>query len=118
MQVIFKDTITFLNDDVEPTVGVLSYDTNLFSGNTLVTIKTESKTITILAKQIKLSLFKLDHKQFGFIFKSIIYHTDANSSKDFELWNRNTKRLIGRELKPCFLKVTNEVQRSLISKRS
>lgn len=119
MIVTFKDSMTFLNNNVDPTVGALSYDNSeLLNANTPVIIKTESKTITVLAKQIKLSIFKLDSKQFGFIFKSIVYHTDVKKKEDFIAWNRSTKRMIGRELEPCFLEVTNEVQRSLISKRS
>lgn len=119
MIVTFKDSMTFLNNDVDPTVGVLSYDNSeLLNANTPVTIKTKSKTITVLAKQIKLSIFKLDSKQFGFIFKSVIYHSDVKRKEDFIAWNRSTKRLLGRELDPCFLEVTNDVKRSLLSKRS
>ena len=119
MKVTFKDSMTFLNNDVEPIVGFLSYDnTKLLNANTPVTIETESKTITVLAKQIKLSVFKLDSKQFGFMFKSVIYHTDVNRKEDFVTWNKSTRKLLGRELEPCFLKVTGDVQRSLLSKQS
>ena len=119
MIVTFKDSMTFLNNDVDPIVGALSYDNNDFlNANTPVTIKTESKTITVLAKQIKLSVFKLDFKQFGFMFKSVIYHTDVDRKEDFVAWNKSTRKLLGRELEPCFLEVTNDVKRSLISKRS
>lgn len=104
MTVIFKDAMTFLNNDVDPTVGALSYEKPL-NANTPVTIKTESKTITVLAKQIKLSIFKLDSKQFGFMFKSALCHSDANRKEDFTKWNMLTKQLLGRELKQCFLEV-------------
>lgn len=103
MTVIFEDAMTFLNNDVDPTVGALSYEKRL-NANTPVTIKTESKTITVLAKQIKLSIFKLDSKQFGFIFKSTLYHS-GDSKEDFSKWNQGTKQMLGRELKPCFLEV-------------
>lgn len=103
MTITFKDAMTFLKDDIDPTVGALSYKKPL-STDTPVTIKTESKTVTVLANEIKLSIFKLDNKLFGFMFKSAIYHSDFNK-KDFDRWNRATKRMLGRELKQCFLEV-------------
>lgn len=108
MKVTFKDAMTFLNnDDVDPIVGSISYDNGkLFNADTPVTIETGSKKITVLAKQIKLAMFKLDHKQFGFIFKNNMCHTDVNKPEDFEQWNRKTKQLLGRELEACFLEVT------------
>ena len=51
-------------------------------------------------------MFKLDHKQFGFIFKNNMCHTDVNKPEDFEQWNKKTKQLLGRELEACFLEVT------------
>ena len=71
MKVTFKDAMTFLNNDVDPTVGSISDDNSkLFNADTPVTIETASNKITVLAKQIKLAIFKLDRKQFGFIFKN------------------------------------------------
>lgn len=103
MIVIFEDAMTFLNNDIDPTVGALSYEKPL-SADTPVTIKTDSKTVTVAAKQIKLSMFKLDNKLFGFIFKSTLYHS-GDSKEDFNKWNQGTKQMLGRELKPCFLEV-------------
>ena len=85
MKITFKDAMTFLNNDVDPTVGSISYDNSeLFNADTPVTIETGSKKITVLAKQIELAIFKLDRKHWGFIFKNNLCHTDANDKEDFE----------------------------------
>lgn len=103
MTVVLRDAMTFLSKDIDPTVGALSYEKPL-SADTPVTIKTDSKTVTVAAKQIKLSIFKLDNKEFGFIFKGAPYHSDLNKEA-FNKWNKATKELLGRELKQCFLEV-------------
>lgn len=103
MTVIFKDAMTFLNNDVDPIVGALSYEKPL-NANTPVTIKTGNKVVTLLAKQVLLAIFKLDNKEFGFIFKGAPYHSDLNKEV-FNKWNKATKKLLGRELKQCFLEV-------------
>lgn len=103
MTVVLRDAMTFLSKDVDPIVGAVSYDKPL-SADTPVTIKTDSKTVTVAAKQIKLSIFKLDNKEFGFIFKGTPYHSDLNKEA-FNKWNKVTKKLLGRELKQCFLGV-------------
>ena len=107
MKITFKDAMTFLNNDVDPTVGSISYDNSeLFNADTPVTIETGSKKITVLAKQIELAIFKLDRKHWGFIFKNNLCHTDANDKEDFEQLNKETKQLLGRELEACFLEAT------------
>ncbi|MDB6254114.1 hypothetical protein ODV13_04730 [Lactobacillus amylovorus] len=103
MTVVLRDAMTFLSKDIDPIVGAISYEKPL-SADTPVTIKTDSKTVTVAAKQIKLSMFKLDNKLFGFIFKSTLYHS-GDSKEDFSKWNQGTKQMLGRELKPGFLEV-------------
>lgn len=103
MTVILRDAITFFSKDVDPIVGAISYD-KLLNANTTLTIKTGNKVVTLLAKQVLLAIFKLDNKEFGFIFKGSAYHSDLNKEA-FNKWNKATKKLLGRELKQCFLEV-------------
>lgn len=103
MTVILRDAITFFSKDVDPIVGAISYD-KLLNANTTLTIKTGNKVVTLLAKQVLLAIFKLDNKEFGFIFKGAPYHSDLNKEV-FNKWNKSTKKLLGRELKQCFLEV-------------
>lgn len=99
MTVILRDAMIFLkNSDAEPIIGALSYKTP-FTPNTIITINTGSKTITVLAKQIKLGIFKINSHEFRFIFKSVSY---SNKKEDFNYWNKETAKMAGRELKPCF----------------
>lgn len=103
MTVVLRDAMTFLSKDVDPIVGTVSYD-KLLNANTTLTIKTGNKVVTLLAKQVLLAIFKLDNKEFGFIFKGNAYHSDLNKEV-FNKWNKSTKKLLGRELKQCFLEV-------------
>ena len=103
MTVVLRDAMTFLSKDVDPIVGTVSYDKPL-NANTTLTIKTGNKVVTLLAKQVLLAIFKLDNKEFGFIFKGTPYHSDLNKEV-FNKWNKATKKLLGRELKQCFLEV-------------
>lgn len=103
MTVILRDAITFFSKDVDPIVGAISYD-KLLNANTTLTIKTGNKVVTLLAKQVLLAIFKLDNKEFGFIFKGAPYHSDLNKEV-FNKWNKATKKMLGRELKQCFLEV-------------
>lgn len=103
MTVVLRDAMTFLSKDVDPIVGAVSYDKSL-NTNTTLTIKTGNKVVTLLAKQVLLAIFKLDNKEFGFIFKGTPYHSDLNKEV-FNKWNKATKKMLGRELKQCFLEV-------------
>ena len=103
MTVVLRDAMTFLSKDVDPIVGAVSYDKPL-NTNTTLTIKTGNKVVTLLAKQVFLAIFKLDNKEFGFIFKGTPYHSDLNKEV-FNKWNKATKKLLGRVLKQCFLEV-------------
>lgn len=103
MTVVLRDAMTFLSKDVDPIVGAVSYDKPL-NANTALTIKTGNKVVTLLANQVLLAIFKLDNKEFGFIFKGTPYHSDLNKEA-FNKWNKVTKKLLGRELKQCFLEV-------------
>lgn len=103
MTVVLRDAMTFLSKDSGPIVGAISYDKPL-NANTTITIKTDSKVITLMAKQILLSIFKLDNKEFGFIFKGTAYHSGIEK-EIFNKWNHYAKRILGRELKPCFVQI-------------
>ena len=100
MTVVLRDAMTCLSKDIDPIVGAISYE-NPLNANTTLTINAGNKVITLLAKQIKLAIFKLDGREFGFIFKSTGYYAN-NNDKDFNKWNQGTKRMLRRELKPCF----------------
>lgn len=103
MTVVLRDAMTFLSKDVDPIVGAVSYDKPLNANTTLI-IKTGNKVVTLLAKQVLLAMFKLDNKEFGFIFKGAPYHSDLNKEV-FNKWNKAAKKLLGRELKPCFKQI-------------
>lgn len=103
MTVILRDAMTFLSKDGDPIVGAISYDKPL-NTNTTLTIKTGNKVVTLLAKQVLLAIFKLDNKEFGFIFKGTAYHSGIDK-KIFNKWNQYTKMILCRELKPCFKQI-------------
>lgn len=106
MTVVLRDAMTFLSKDVDPIVGTLSFESS-FNANTTVTIKTGNKVVTLLAKQVLLAIFKLDNKEFGFIFKGAPYHSGIDK-EIFNKWNQSTKMILCRELKPCFKQIERE----------
>ena len=99
MTVVLRDAMTFLSKDIDAIVGAISYE-NPLNANTTLTINAGNKVITLL-QNMPMTKCKLDGKEFGFIFKSTGYYAN-NNDKDFNKWNQGTKRMLRRELKPCF----------------
>lgn len=91
-----KDAIVCLGLDIEPIAGTLKYRMP-YTPNRAVTIKTDNKTILLKGDQVKLAMFKLTNNEFGFIFRNGAY-----SSNEVSYWDKETIKLVGRKLKPCF----------------
>lgn len=99
MTATIKDAMVFLNKDSDPIIGVVSYEKPLRS-NTLLTIRANGRTLTMLSKQAKMLICKLTSNAFGFIVNGHTYLVTDNN--DFNYFNKSTKRMLGRELKTCF----------------
>lgn len=95
--ILIKDAIIGLGKDKDPLFGSVQYEQPA-KANTIVTVQTDNKTVRMPLSKIDLAVFKLDAETFGFIFQNRFFY----DKKDFETWNKNTKRLALHELQPNF----------------
>lgn len=91
-----NDAIICLNKNEDPLFGSLSY-TKPTSQNTIITVEANNKIIKMPLRKIKLAVFKLDAKTYGFIFKSLFRYDN-----DCKYWDNELKRLASHDLKPNF----------------
>lgn len=91
-----NDAIICLNKNEDPLFGSLSY-TKPASQNTIITVEANNKIIKMPLRKIKLAVFKLDAKTYGFIFKSLFRYDN-----DCKYWDNELKRLASHDLKPNF----------------
>ena len=92
-----NDAIIGLKQLNEPIFGSIIFNKTV-NQSTVITIKTSNMTIKAPITKIKLVVFKLDAETFGFIFQNKFLY----DKKDFETWDKNTKRLASHELERNF----------------
>lgn len=95
--ILIKDAIIGLGKDKDPLFGSIQYEQPA-KPNTIAIIQTNNTTVRMPLSKIDLAVFKLDAETFGFIFQNRFLY----DKKDFETWNKNTKRLASHELQPNF----------------
>lgn len=91
-----KDTIIFLKEVEDPLFGSIIYHKPA-KPNTVITIKSPSKTVKLPLNRIKLAMFRLDFLRYGLIFKSKMYF-----DFDVHYWDRQTKAIASHKLKANF----------------
>ena len=96
-EIKIKDAIIGLKGKKQPVFGSVKYQTPL-NRNSIFEIKTKERKITVPLHQLKLVVFKLNERSFGFIFKNQAYF----DKQDFNEWDKDTKRLACHELQPNF----------------
>lgn len=98
MTVTIKDAIVFLKDaEADPIIGSISYEKPV-KPNTALFIDAGNKTVVATTKQVKLAIFKLDSKAFGFIYKNGACYDATN----FNYWDKETAKYARRKLHECF----------------
>lgn len=96
-EIRIKDAIIGIEKGKDPLFGSIQYEQPA-KPNTIAIIQTNNTTVRMPLSKIDLAVFKLDAETFGFIFQNRFLY----DKKDFETWNKNTKRLAFHELQPNF----------------
>ena len=96
-EIRIKDAIIGLGKDKDLLFGSVQYEQPA-KPNTIAIIQTNNTTVRMPLSKIDLAVFKLDAETFGFIFQNRFFY----DKKDFETWDKNTKRLASHELQPNF----------------
>lgn len=91
-----KDTIVFLKQVENPLFGSISFRKPA-KPNTVITIKSPSKTVKLPLNRIKLVVFKLDFLRYGLIFRNKMLY-----DCDLPYWDKQTKIIARHKLEVNF----------------